>query len=187
MTIFVREQRNSWKSSFRPDWLFVENFNLGPRAQFLANQPNSFFLDHIDTRSLGGNHHWVSRGTTGRELRSGQIPPPPALNRVKHIINPCWDRLAIMKTRVWERLIVICIDKQRFNEKLIYSGWQMQVHWLDHLLCSQHQRYLSPQAYHLLHSWLTLSALIPFSLILQVVNHHRNTPKGQNSKQVVWL
>ena len=77
MTIFVREQRNSWKSSFRPDWLFVENFNLGPRAQFLANQPNSFFLDHIDTRSLGGNHHWVSRGTTGRELRSGQIPPPP--------------------------------------------------------------------------------------------------------------
>ena len=90
-------------------------------------------------------------------------------------ISWCWDRLAIMKTRVWERLIVICIDKQhRFNEKLIHSGWQMQVHWLDHLLCSQHQRYLSPQAYHLLHSWLTLSALIPFSLILQVVNHHRN-------------
>ena len=90
-------------------------------------------------------------------------------------VNNCWDRLAIMKTRVWERLIVICIDKQnRFNEKLIHSGWQMQVHWLDHLLCSQHQRYLSPQAYHLLHSWLTLSALIPFSLILQVVNHHRN-------------
>ena len=82
MTIFVREQRNSWKSSFRPDWLFVENFNLGPRAQFLANQPNSFFLDHIDTRSLGGNHHWVSRGTAGRELRSGQIPPPPALNKL---------------------------------------------------------------------------------------------------------
>ena len=59
----------------------------------------------------------------------------------------------------------------------------MQVHWLDHLLCSQHQRYLSPQAYHLLHSWLTLSALIPSSLILQVVNSHCNTPKGQNSKQ----
>ena len=60
----------------------------------------------------------------------------------------------------------------------------MQVHWLDHLLCSQHQRYLSPQAYHLLHSWLTLSALIPFSLILQVVNHHRNTPKGQTANKL---
>ena len=82
MTIFVPPQRNSWKSSFRPDWPNFENFKLGPRAQFLANRPNSFFVDHIDTRSLGGIHHWASRGTAGRELRSGQIPPPPALNKL---------------------------------------------------------------------------------------------------------
>ena len=61
---------------------FVENFNLGPRAQFLTNRPNSFFVDHIDTRSLGGNHHWVSRGTAGRELRCGHIVPLPALNKL---------------------------------------------------------------------------------------------------------
>ena len=61
---------------------WVEIFKLVPRAQFLANQPNSFFLDHIDTRSLGGNHHWVSRVTTGQELRSGRFPPSPALNKL---------------------------------------------------------------------------------------------------------
>ena len=72
MTIFVRPQRNS----FGQIGQFVENFNLGPRAQCLNNRPNSFFLDHIDTKSLGGNHHWVSRGTAGRELRCGLIPAP---------------------------------------------------------------------------------------------------------------
>ena len=82
MSIFVRPKRNSWKSIFRPDWPISEIFKLGPRAQFLANRPNSFFVDHIDTRSLGGIHHWASRGTAGRELRSGQILPPPALNKL---------------------------------------------------------------------------------------------------------
>ena len=82
MTIFVRPQRNSWKSSFRPDWPNFENFKLGPRAQFLANRPNSFFVDHIDTRSLGGIHHWASRGTAGRELKCGHIVPLPALDNL---------------------------------------------------------------------------------------------------------
>ena len=82
MTIFVQPQRNSWKSSFRPDWQNFENFKLGPRAQFLANRPNSFFVDHIDTRSLGGIHQWASRGTAGRELKCGHIVPPPALNKL---------------------------------------------------------------------------------------------------------
>ena len=73
---------------------FVEISKLGPRAQFLANQPNSFFLDHIDTRSLGGNHHWASRGTAGRELRYGLIPPPPALNKLDQ--RPLYKGLMIL-------------------------------------------------------------------------------------------
>ena len=111
MTIFVPPQRNSWKSSFRPDWPNFENFKLGPRAQFLANRPNSFFVDHIDTRSLGGIHHWASRGTAGRELRSGQIPPPPALNKLdqrplyiglKKIGLLCWH--SPIKRSKWSEL-----------------------------------------------------------------------------------
>ena len=77
MSIFVRPKRNSWKSIFLPDWQISEIFKLGPRAQFLANRPNSFFVDHIDTKSLGRNHNLANRGTAGRELRCGLIPPAP--------------------------------------------------------------------------------------------------------------
>ena len=37
--VFVQPLRNSWKSSFRPNWPIGENFKLAPRAKFGANQP----------------------------------------------------------------------------------------------------------------------------------------------------
>ena len=49
----------------------VKMFKLRPWAHFLADQPKSFFVDHIDTRSLGENHPWAYRGTVGRELKGG--------------------------------------------------------------------------------------------------------------------
>ena len=43
----------------------AEIFTLVPWAQFLGNQPNSSFVDHIDTKSFGGNHHLAYRGNAG--------------------------------------------------------------------------------------------------------------------------
>ena len=57
MGIFVLPQIYSWKSASGQIGQLVKIFKLGPWAQFLANRPNSFFVDHIDTKSLSGNHH----------------------------------------------------------------------------------------------------------------------------------
>ena len=70
-------------------------FNWGSRPQFLGNRPDSFFVVLIYITKFGGNHFWGPSGPTGRELRGGRNPPPPALNKLAE--SPPWIGL----TKAW--------------------------------------------------------------------------------------
>ena len=61
----------------------------------LFSYPVGLVVDHIDTKSLGGNHHLANRGTAGRELRCRLIPPPPPPNKLDQ--RPLYIGLIINK------------------------------------------------------------------------------------------